>query len=105
MFVVKNKPPFGREHFGGGVGVVDWGQKGENVIVIPDESNSARSVLSRPDLYRVVYLPNAPEVAEEAPEVVEDPSYNDLRATAKELGISSYGKSKDELIELIAEGT
>jgi hypothetical protein len=56
MFVVKNKLPFGREHFGGVVGIVDWGRDGENVIAVPDSSSVAVSMRVHP-AYREVFLP------------------------------------------------
>lgn len=114
MFAIKVRPPYEKEHFGGEVGIVDWGRDGENVIEFNDDSNTARSISLRPDLYRIVILPAPPEVeeiVESAPETVDEPpvsidpniSWKELRTEAKLLGISTWHQTKDELLKLVIE--
>lgn len=57
MLVVRIHTPYVPEHFGGEDGVVDWGRNGENVVWFDNESNNAHSIRIRPDLYRVINLP------------------------------------------------
>ena len=106
MFAIRLIPPYGREHFGGSVGIVDWGSYGENVLEFEDGSNTATSIKANPGVYRVVQV--SLPVPELAPDVVhpapppppdedDESSWEDIKAQAKELGIGIYGKKKAEL--------
>jgi hypothetical protein len=121
MFAIRLIPPFGKEHFGGTTGFVDWGRVGECLNIFEDNSNAARYVKSRPDLYRTVVIPSylvvynvvpqPPILPPPEPPIVPPPlvttdggqTWHELQHEAKVLGVNKRGMSKLEVSEAVAK--